>query len=89
MHWLEFFENESCGQCVPCREGTYRLRNLMKKYFETEENFSGDPRQGKRDDQRHSAEFDDLIFALENTSFCALGKSATNAVLSYWKNVRK
>jgi [NiFe] hydrogenase diaphorase moiety large subunit len=24
--WLDFFANESCGQCTPCREGTYRLK---------------------------------------------------------------
>ncbi|MDD4902618.1 MAG: NADH-ubiquinone oxidoreductase-F iron-sulfur binding region domain-containing protein [Patescibacteria group bacterium] len=24
-HWIGFFLTESCGQCVPCREGTYRL----------------------------------------------------------------
>ncbi|MDD5289738.1 MAG: NADH-ubiquinone oxidoreductase-F iron-sulfur binding region domain-containing protein [Patescibacteria group bacterium] len=75
MKWLNFFEDESCGQCVPCREGTYRLRNLMRKYFETE--------------NLDKEIFDDLVFTLENTSFCALGKVSTNAVLSYLKNVRK
>jgi NADH:ubiquinone oxidoreductase subunit F (NADH-binding) len=80
-HWLNFFEGESCGQCVPCREGTYRLRNLMKKYFEEEENVSKDPRE--------SEIFNDLVFVLEKTSFCALGKVSTTAVLSYLKNVRK
>lgn len=28
LSWLEFFKNESCGQCTPCREGTYRLWRL-------------------------------------------------------------
>lgn len=28
-NWLEFFLHESCGQCTPCREGTYRLRELL------------------------------------------------------------
>ncbi|MCX6798414.1 MAG: hypothetical protein NTX66_04375 [Candidatus Falkowbacteria bacterium] len=28
LTWLEFFKNESCGQCTPCREGTYRLWEL-------------------------------------------------------------
>ncbi|MCD4762175.1 hypothetical protein K8R32_04430 [bacterium] len=27
--WAIFFNNESCGQCTPCREGTYRLRELL------------------------------------------------------------
>ncbi len=27
--WVEFFYNQSCGQCTPCREGTYRLREIL------------------------------------------------------------
>lgn len=30
-YWLSFFMRESCGKCVPCREGTYRLYELFKK----------------------------------------------------------
>lgn len=29
-NWLTFFMNESCGQCTPCREGTYRLHEIIK-----------------------------------------------------------
>ena len=29
--WVYFFANESCGQCTPCREGTYRLRELFER----------------------------------------------------------
>lgn len=28
-NWLDFFLNESCGKCTPCREGVYRLREIM------------------------------------------------------------
>ncbi|MEA3463785.1 MAG: NADH-ubiquinone oxidoreductase-F iron-sulfur binding region domain-containing protein [Patescibacteria group bacterium] len=28
--WLNFFLNESCGQCAPCREGIYRLIEIIK-----------------------------------------------------------
>jgi NADH:ubiquinone oxidoreductase subunit F (NADH-binding) len=27
--WINFFASESCGQCVPCREGTYRLKEIF------------------------------------------------------------
>ncbi len=27
--WISFFVNESCGQCTPCREGVYRLNEIM------------------------------------------------------------
>ena len=29
-HWLSFFSRESCGKCVPCREGTFRLWEMYK-----------------------------------------------------------
>jgi NADH:ubiquinone oxidoreductase subunit F (NADH-binding) len=27
--WINFFVNESCGQCTPCREGVYRLNEII------------------------------------------------------------
>lgn len=27
--WLDFYFRESCGQCTPCREGVYRLREIL------------------------------------------------------------
>jgi len=29
--WADFFYKENCGKCVPCREGVYRLREILKK----------------------------------------------------------
>ncbi|PIR14082.1 hypothetical protein COV49_00065 [Candidatus Falkowbacteria bacterium CG11_big_fil_rev_8_21_14_0_20_39_10] len=31
--WLDFFTEESCGQCTPCREGVYRLREILDAPF--------------------------------------------------------
>ncbi len=76
MKWLDFFKNESCGQCVPCREGTYRLRNMMADYYHNNSKFDKEI-------------FEDLIFSLQNTSFCPLGRISANAMLSYFKNVKK
>lgn len=30
LTWFEFYKNESCGKCTPCREGTYQLYQLVK-----------------------------------------------------------
>lgn len=30
-YWINFFQKNSCGQCTPCREGTYRLAEMMKQ----------------------------------------------------------
>ena len=29
LQWADFFINENCGKCVPCREGVYRLREIF------------------------------------------------------------
>jgi len=29
--WAGFFMDQSCGQCIPCREGTYRLNEALEK----------------------------------------------------------
>ena len=75
MEWLDFFKDESCGQCVPCREGTYRLRNMMADYFHDNSSLNKEL-------------FEDLIYTLQNTSFCPLGRISANAMLSYFKNVK-
>lgn len=30
-NWVNFFLKESCGKCVPCREGTYRLAEVLEE----------------------------------------------------------
>jgi NADH:ubiquinone oxidoreductase subunit F (NADH-binding) len=29
--WIEFFYAENCGKCVPCREGVYRIKEILEK----------------------------------------------------------
>ncbi|MEI7620301.1 MAG: NADH-ubiquinone oxidoreductase-F iron-sulfur binding region domain-containing protein [Candidatus Falkowbacteria bacterium] len=31
QYWINFFSNNSCGQCTPCREGTYRLAEMLQQ----------------------------------------------------------
>lgn len=30
-YWLKYYETESCGLCTPCREGSYRLREMIEE----------------------------------------------------------
>lgn len=39
--WIGFFNEESCGQCTPCREGTYRLMEILNSPKPNWEAFSG------------------------------------------------
>jgi NADH:ubiquinone oxidoreductase subunit F (NADH-binding) len=58
-----FFEDESCGQCAPCRIGCRVLRQSLDRYLE-----SGDDRQLDI--------VDDVAFELEEGSICGLGMIA-------------
>lgn len=67
LSWAGFFHRESCGKCVPCREGTYRLWEIAKRI----------KNKDLRPRDRENAE--DILWTLSNTTFCPLGKFAAAA----------
>jgi len=70
----EFFIHESCGKCIPCREGNRQLLKLLNKLSV--------PGAMVKDDlvvMRH------LIRTMTDASFCGLGQSAAVALNSAWK----
>ncbi|WP_405529286.1 NAD(P)H-dependent oxidoreductase subunit E [Streptomyces canus] len=68
----EFFRDESCGRCVPCRVGTVRQEEALRRIV----------------DRTGAAAADDLALlrdvgrALRDASMCGLGQNAWNAVES-------
>ena len=69
-YFLTFLEEESCGKCVPCREGIKRMRQILN-----------DITEGKGEEK--DIEFLERISAtLKDTSLCALGATAANPVLT-------
>ena len=75
--YLEFFEEESCGTCAPCRVGTVLLRRGLERIR------AGG---GERDDLDRFAR---LARVMKTASRCGLGQTAPNPVLStlrYFEN---
>lgn len=68
--FMNFTQNESCGKCVPCREGTKRMLEILENIV------AG---KGTKEDLDLLSELADTI---TNTSLCGLGKSAPNPVVS-------
>lgn len=68
LSWTGFFRRESCGKCVPCREGNFRLSEIAKRM-----------RNGKIG-ERDKANLTDILWTLERTTFCPLGKFSAIAV---------
>jgi NADH-quinone oxidoreductase subunit F len=69
-YFLEFLQEESCGQCVPCREGITRLLEVLTGICAGE---------GKDGDIEL---LEDLASTVHNLSLCALGGTAANPVLT-------
>ncbi|HEU5363850.1 MAG TPA: NADH-ubiquinone oxidoreductase-F iron-sulfur binding region domain-containing protein [Gaiellaceae bacterium] len=66
----EFFRDESCGQCVPCRVGTVRQEEALRRLA------AGRPHT---DELQTLAE---LAQVMRDASICGLGQTAANAVAS-------
>jgi len=68
--FLKFCANESCGKCVPCREGLPLMIDIMKKITQGE---------GELDDIKRLISLGETI---KRGSLCGLGTTAPNPVLS-------
>ncbi len=68
--FMQFAQNESCGKCVPCREGTKQMLAML------DEIIAGRGSAQLLDDLK------ELALAVKKSSLCGLGKTAPNPVLS-------
>ncbi|HPV62587.1 MAG TPA: NADH-ubiquinone oxidoreductase-F iron-sulfur binding region domain-containing protein, partial [Fervidobacterium sp.] len=71
--FLDFTKRESCGKCVPCREGTMQAYNILEKFT-----------QGKATyEDLETLEYVSEI--VRTASLCGLGKTAPNPIVSTQK----
>ncbi len=74
--FLEFTQNESCGKCTPCREGTKRMLEILTRISEGK-GVEGDVEKLLR-----------LADTVRKSSLCGLGQAAPNPVISTIKHFR-
>ena len=74
--FMQFTQNESCGKCVPCREGTKQMLHLLDEIIE------GNATEKTLELLEQTAR------AVQAGSLCGLGKTAPNPVLSTMKYFR-
>lgn len=74
--FMNFTQNESCGKCVPCREGTKRMLAILERIVDG---------KGEDGDIELLLELADTISA---TALCGLGKTAAFPVVSTIKSFR-
>jgi NADH-quinone oxidoreductase subunit F/NAD(P)H dehydrogenase (quinone)/NADP-reducing hydrogenase subunit HndC len=68
--FIDFTQDESCGKCTPCREGTRRLLQLLEKICEG------------RGEPEDIVKLEKLSQVIKESSLCGLGQTAPNPVLS-------
>jgi len=79
-YFLTFIQNESCGKCVPCREGTKRMLEIIERIpvrYSTGQNKLEQLQRFKG-----VIYLQRLADVIRDTSLCGLGQSAPNPVLS-------
>lgn len=74
--FLQFTQDESCGKCTPCREGTRRMLEILER-------ITGG--QGAPEDV---ANLERLAKLVHKSSLCGLGRAAPNPVLSTLRHFR-
>ncbi len=84
--FMDFLQKESCGKCIPCREGTRRIHEILgnitrrptgESGYEVLERFKG------------IMQLSDLSEVIRDTSLCGLGQTAPNPLLSALKWFRE
>ena len=75
-YFMEFLEDESCGKCFPCREGTQRLRAILTRIC-----------QGKGTEEDLPL-LEDMSWMMKETSLCGLGQTAANPVQTTLRHFR-
>ncbi len=71
--FMQFTQNESCGKCVPCREGTKQMLAMLE-----------DITTGNATEETLEV-LEQLARSVQKASLCGLGKTAPNPVLSTLK----
>jgi len=84
-YFMEYMHKQSCGKCIPCREGTRRMAEIL-----------GTITRKPADEQGHTSlerfkgvmQLESLAEVMKDTSLCGLGQNAPNPVVSTLKYFR-
>ena len=77
LNAMQFFRNESCGKCVPCRVGSQKMVEML------------DGLDAGRGSPSDLALIDELADALRLTSICGLGQVVPAPIASVLKHFRE
>jgi len=78
-YFMDFIQRESCGKCIPCREGTRRMLEILQRITRARGNENGVDALERFKGVMY---LNRLAEAIKDASLCGLGQTAPNPVLS-------
>ncbi len=85
-YYIDFIHKESCGKCIPCREGSQRLLEILTRITEK-------PKTGHKFESllrfKGVTQLEEISAIMKETSLCGLGQNAPNSVLTGIKFFRQ
>ncbi len=84
--FMDFIQRESCGKCIPCREGTKRMLEILESITNRPINESQNEALERI---KGVMQIEKLAKVIQETSLCGLGQTAPNPVLSTLKWFRE
>lgn len=80
--FMDFIQRESCGKCIPCREGTRRMLEILEDITQKPSNGSSHYALKRF---KGITQIEKLAQVIKETSLCGLGQTAPNPILSTLK----
>jgi NADH:ubiquinone oxidoreductase subunit F (NADH-binding)/Pyruvate/2-oxoacid:ferredoxin oxidoreductase delta subunit len=77
--FMDFMQYQSCGKCIPCREGTQRLHEILTSLTRKPLNEKGHATLVRF---KGVMQLENLAEVMKNASLCGLGQSSPNPILS-------
>jgi NADH:ubiquinone oxidoreductase subunit F (NADH-binding)/(2Fe-2S) ferredoxin len=84
--FINFIQYESCGKCIPCREGSRRMYEILESITRRPVNDEG---HNTLERFKGIILLESLAEVMRDTSLCGLGQTAPNPVLSALKSFRE
>ncbi len=82
-YYMEFIRSESCGKCIPCREGTGRMLEILESVIRKPLN---DESGTTLERFKGIMQLETIAKVMKDTSLCGLGQTAPNPFISAFRN---
>ena len=84
-YFMNFIKHESCGKCIPCREGSQRMLDILTAISSRPANSDG---HGSLERFKGVILLESMAEVMRDTSLCGLGQTASNPLISALKHFK-